>query len=294
MSTHIVCPICGLDMTCKGPHEGANEIIDSSAQCPLKKGAIYVFVKDDAGTPLGKVATYCGKQTPIGTDKDGFAFYEQLDEGPYPTGIVLEDSDTATVKDPHYTFVRTEVTANVQKGKITLVEFVLHRYATLQVEVKRTDNKKLVGQVQVHVEAAESKDSPPQTEEKSLESGPVPIHKLRPTGVYKVTITLVEIHDKKFKVSGSPEQSGIKVKPNAPNKIEFLVDPLFWIKFAIVEGNNTPAGQLNLQQTGKDAAKHDTTGDGKLELDELPAGKMKVNQIDLAESYEFVEIKPGD
>jgi hypothetical protein len=190
--------------------------------------------------------------------------------------------------------VRTSVEAKVHKGKITLVEFQLHRYATLQVEVKRTDNQKLVGEAKIQVEAGAVADNPPKAEEKSLETGPVSIKNLKPTGVYKVTVTLVEVHDKKFKVSGPSEKPGIKVKPDTPTKIEFLVDPLFWIKFAIVEGKDTVSGAITVQQSDKDPAKHDTKGDGTLELDNLPAGKMKVNQVDLPASYEFVEIKPGD
>jgi len=290
----VVCPICGNGVECKSPHEGPQEKIEPVVECPLKKGAIYVFVKDDRGAPVSKVMTYCKNQKPVSTDKEGFAFYEQLEEGgPYPTSINLEESDDSA-KDPHYTFVRTSVEASVKKGKITLVEFQLHRYATLNVEVKRTDNQKLVGEAKIQVEAGAVADNPPKAEEKSLETRPVPIEKLKPTGVYKVTITLVEVHDKKFKVSGASEQTGIKVKPDAPNKIEFLVDPLFSIKFAIVEGKNTVSGALTLQQSDKAAAKHETKPDGTLELDNLPAGKMKVNQVDLAASYEFVSIKPGD
>jgi hypothetical protein len=162
------------------------------------------------------------------------------------------------------------------------------------VEVKRSDNDKLVGEAVIHVEAGTVADNPPKAEETSLESGPVSIPKLKPTGVYKVTITLVEVHDKKFKVSGPSEKAGVKVKPDAPNKVEFLVDPLFWIKLAIVEGKNEVAGSVTVQQTGKEATKHETKSDGTLELDNLPAGKMKVNQVDFPASYEFVEIQPGD
>src|SRR5690242_20192098 len=141
MSTHLVCPICGEQFEC-GPHDRpTDETLEPMASCPLKKGAIYVFVKDDLGAPVGKVITHCGELDATGTDKDGFAFYEQLEAGPYPTSISLEESDIL-VKDPHYTFVRTSVSATVQQGKITLVEFQIHRYATLDVEVKRTDNQK--------------------------------------------------------------------------------------------------------------------------------------------------------
>ena len=294
MSTHLVCPICGKQFEC-GPHErGSDQRLEPVQGCPLKKGAIYVFVKDDLGAPVGKVITHCGDKKPVGTDKEGFAFYEQLDEGKYPTSISLEESDVL-VQDPHYTFVRTTVTATVNVGKITLVEFQLHRYADVQVEVKRTDNQKLVSDVAIRVDADESADNPPKQDENSLESGPVSMPKFKPTGVYTAKIALVKVHEKKYKISGKSEQPGIKVKAGAPNKIEFLVDPIFWLKLAVVEGKTGVPGTITLQQSGKGAADHPTQNDGTLEFDELEAGAMTVNKVDTtAGDYEFASITPGD
>ncbi len=291
MPAHFTCPICGKPFQCDGPHEGASEDIGIVKECPLHVGAIYIFVKDDTGKGVAQVKTMCGTRKPTNTDPEGFAFYEQLEVNPYPVSIELENSDS-TVAEEHYTFVRASLTPTVEKGKITIVEFQINRYGTLEVEVKRTDTKARVGAVNIHVTGERSSDGPLKSDEPSLDTGPVRFEKLKPTSVYKAAIHLDEHQDKKFRISGALEQEPIRVSPDGPNRIEFLLDPIYWIKLRILEGEEPVSATILLQQNGKEETlAQDMVGVQGLE--NLDAGAMTVNRIEVpTPSYEFVSIKP--
>src|ERR1051325_1907185 len=98
MASFLVCPICGDNVQCRRSHEAIPlEVANITTPCPLKKGAIYVFVKDDRGKGVEGVQVTCNGTPP--SDSEGFAFFDPLEDGrSYLTSINLAPTPTLALK----------------------------------------------------------------------------------------------------------------------------------------------------------------------------------------------------
>jgi len=289
MPSHLVCQICSTTYECKCEKTGESEKLDLVTDCALKKGAIYVFVKDDRGKGVGGVKTLCvgTKETKeFNTDPEGFAFYEQLEVDSYPVSMNLEGSELE-VKEPHYVVARKVVTATVVKGCITMVEFQIHRYAKVESEVRIKGTGAHFGKATIRVDASEVIDNLLEASKPSLDTASIFFQKVRPTGTYTAAIEIPKDQQKKYRVVGDPSKPVGKVTPEGPNKVAFEVELVYWIHIQIFEGETPVAGKALLQQEGKDEASKETTGDLDL-LNLETEGKMTVKSYDTdPESYEF-------
>ena len=284
MSTHLVCPVCGKPFEC-GPHEGDQHVLSPIQECPVKKGALYVFVKDDRGDSIPKAKTYCGSNS-FGTDSHGYAFYEQLDADKYPTKVVVEESDKS-VSSNYYAVHRTSLNPAVQGGKITMVEFVLHRFGDMLVKLERTDGKSDLPRASFQVSGLNHSPDP---SSKDDEKGQASFPKLKPTESYSASCALSSQDDlKNFKLveDQKPDQ---KVKADQVTEVIFKVDPRFWIDLSLVDQtNNNLTGQFALKQDGKNITEKDVGGDIH-HVPDLQSGKVEIEEITLSDSREFVSL----
>jgi hypothetical protein len=292
MPSHLVCQICSTTYECKCEKTGESEKLDLVTDCALKKGAIYVFVKDDRGKGVGGVKTKCvGKKETkeFNTDPEGFAFYEQLEVDSYPVSMNLEGSELE-VRDPHYVIARKEVTATVLKGCITMVEFQIHRYAKVESVVRIKGKGDYFGKATIKMDASALLDHLAEPSKPSLDTASIFFQKVRPTGTYTAAIEIEKDQQKKYRVVGDPSKPVGKVTPEGPNKVEFEVELVYWIQIQVFEGEKLVAGKALLKQEGKDEETKETRGD--IDLPNLETeGKLTVNSYETdPESYEFVDI----
>ena len=289
MSSHFVCPVCGKPFSC-GPHPGPENVISTIQECPLKKGAIYVFVRDDLGRHIPGVKTLCSacpNVTP-NTDPEGFAFFEQLDASTYDTAIELSESEES-VRSKHYAAFRTSVTATVEKGRITLVEFVLHLYAEMLVKLERTDGK--VGPLPQANFGVDSSAHTPDPASQDHKEGGTPFPKLKSTANYTVACKLLNEEDtKNFKLV-LDQQTDKTVSANKVTEVIFKVEPRFWIDLALVDKKHDALkGNFTLKpQTGNTIAADDINATVR-HVPDLQPGTIDINEITLTDSREFVSL----
>ena len=285
MATHLVCPICGKEFECKGPHEGPHDVQSPITECPLQKGSIYVFVKDSAQEHVPNVKTFC-KSDEDETDKSGFAFFQQLSKDTYETRIDLEKSDDK-VKNKYYATARVSVPAKVEPGKITVVEFVLNRYADLLVRLKGKEEDSPLPKAKFDVRSSgHTPDVPVQDAVK----GKAEYKKLKPTETYTVKCELDKEDSKNFKIDRT-EQTKVTVNPDKEKEVVFLVEPRYWIEVALKEEKESGIkGKFSLKHSAGDNYNAEDVGSEMKLVEDLKPGMMDVEGVTLDESREFASL----
>ena len=282
MSTHLVCPICGGQFECKGPHEKPHDMLSPVKECPLGKGSIHVFVKDSLNQGVPNVRTYCSGDERTGAL--GFASSEPLDAGDYPTSIALDESGE-NVKSNYYSSTRTSVTAKVQAGKITMVEFALNKYAAMLVRIERTDRGSELPPADFEVGGSHTPDEPT----KPAAKGMAEFSKLKPTELYTVKCKLREEDQKNFKLE-KDTQTGQKVTSARLTEVVFRLEPRYWVDLALVDPkDDTVKGSFSVEQSGDTKPANDVGREAK-HIPDLKAGKVDIAGITLPESREFVKL----
>jgi hypothetical protein len=291
MASFLVCPICGGKAECRGPHDAISlDVTSVTIPCPLKKGAIYVFVKDDRGKGVEDVQVTC-KGTPT-SDSEGFAFFDPLEDGrSYLTSIDL--TLTPTIASKYYVFSQSKISAPVTAGRITLVEFQLNRYVPLKVAVRRSDKKQIyVKDVPINVSTLTPEAAPPKPDANSMDTGPVVFDGLKQT-TYKAVIQLTGTLHEDYTIDGKSEDQ-CAVTANKENLLEFLLLPAAWIRFKVCdEGDRALNGpvKLHLQQAGEEKKETPAENDGTAYVDKLePGSKVNVLSVEVAERYELISL----
>jgi len=280
MPTYLVCPICEKQFECTGPHEGPHDVLTVVKKCPVTKGAIYVNVKNTAQTGVQKVKTFC-KDSPDSTDPAGFAFYERLDVGAYSTRIDLDASDK-TVKDRCYATARTSVNAKVQAGKITIVEFVLNRYADLLVRLERKDGESDLPRATFSAKSSGHTPDRPETKEHEAK-----FRKMKPTEVYTVQCDLHKDDAKNFRID-RVKDTNVTVNPDKLSEVVFQVQPRYWIELALKdEKDSGMKGEISLKHSASDSYDADDVGTEMKHVLDLKPGTIDVEGVTLAVSREF-------
>jgi len=137
MSAILVSPICGDQIECKGKH-GPQDVTSSPVvDCPLIKGGLHIFVKDEKGKGVPGVQVTCAAGNTTDTDPDGLVCYDQVPKNSYDTSIDLTPSKT--LKDTYYIFSKSSLNAPVDQGKITLVIFQIKPIPWIEVELVDQD-----------------------------------------------------------------------------------------------------------------------------------------------------------
>ena len=284
-----VCTICGQQITCTNPHTAPeHQLGGATLDCPLQKGAIYVYVKDDTGTGVKGVKVTC-TGGPQDTDDLGFAFYDPLAEGPHATSISL--TPTPLLEDKYYIFSTTPLNPVVSRGRITQVEFQINRLAPLKVAVTRSDKGTYLKSADIKVETTTANAAPSTPNKPSLDTGPVEFAKLRKTS-YKVTVTLAGTDKDNF-IFDDKAIVDYVVDPSKDNLLEFPVSPAGWIAFKFIDNAGADlkvVAKLSLEQVAMGAADKDTAAEGTLRVEKLEPGDMQCKTITLPEQYEFVSL----
>jgi hypothetical protein len=291
VASFLVCPICGDKVQCSGSHSAIQpELTSVITPCPLKKGAIYVFVKDDRGKGVEGVHVTC-KGTPP-SDSEGFAFFDPLEDGrSYLTSIDLVP--TPTIASKYYIFSQSKIKAPVSAGRITLVEFQLNRYVPLNVAVRRSDKKQIyVKDVPINVSTVTPEAAPPKPDANSTDSGPVIFDRLKQT-TYKAVIQLTGTLQDDYTIEGKSEDQ-CAVAADKENLLEFFLLPAAWIRFKVVdEGDQALNGtvKLHLQQAGEEKKEKPAENDGTAYVDKLePGSKVNVLSVEVPERYELISL----
>jgi hypothetical protein len=275
MPVTLVCPICGKRFECDGKHEPHRDDLAAAVKCPLNKGSIHVFVKDDAGNGVTGVATKSSGHTE--TDL-GFAFFDRLDAGAYPTSIDLGAS-VSEVASGYYTISDTGVTAKVEPGKITLVEFALIRYGAIRAVLKGTDDAGVLARVEFKVNGSSS----------PTKEGKADFDKRKPTEDHTVTCALGPQDTKNFKLVKA-EEPDQKVRSARTTEVVFQVTPRYWVDLVLVDPKDDKlTGAFSLLQ-GADPVDASDVGADVKHVPDLKSGTVDVKGITLLESREFVSI----
>ena len=116
-----LCDKCGKPLTC-GKCSSPVPVSGAVQPCPLKKGAIWVQVNDDAGNGLKGAKVALNGATKI-TDASGIAGFDPLDAGPYTVQLNPLDGALADYTAP----VQMSQPATVVNGEIALVVFTATR-----------------------------------------------------------------------------------------------------------------------------------------------------------------------
>jgi hypothetical protein len=280
MSTHLVCPICGKQFECKGPHEGPHDVLTTVGKCQVDKGAIYVNVKDTAGNPIPGVKTFCGKNDDS-TSSAGFTSFEKLDAGPYPTRIDLDASGT-TVTGKYYATLRTGVTAQVEAGKITMVDFILNRYANLSVRLERQDGEKDLPRAKFSAQSKAHTPDPPEATDQQAQ-----YKKMKPTETYTVRCDLNQEDAKNYQID-RVEDANVTVSPDKLSEVVFQVKPRYWIEIAVQDAKDSGMkGKFSLKHSGGRSYNADDVGAEAKHVPDLEQGTMTVESVTLTASREF-------
>ena len=297
MSSILVCPICGKQQTC-GPHEGPLLALkESISPCPLKKGGIYAYVRDDRGRGVPGVKVTCAGDGPYSgangrfSDEEGFAIFDPREDGSHDTAIHVAQSQNDVPRD-YYAFSAEVVSVPVSKGKITLVEFQLNRYGILHVVVKRSDKPPLLFKgAQIRVESDQKPDPGP---ENSLDSGPVPFHG-RKRIVHTVRASLTGPDKENYAFDGEPLATPFVV-PDKENLVEFSISPAGWIKFKIIDEKDKlllpEDATLEVEAPGMAKENKDVKAGNVLEVQKLEPGAVKVHAATVPQGYALVDVKP--
>jgi hypothetical protein len=164
MSAFLVCPICGEHVHCKGNHDPLGGSSNPVKDCPLLKGGLHVFVKDEKGKGAGGVRVTSSAGDPFDTDPDGLVCYDQVSPAPsYDTSIDLSGSQTLSTT--HYISSKSSVNVPVAQGKITLVIFQIKPIPWIEIRLVDADNKPIPSNAKLHLkqDATIDKDFPTDT-----------------------------------------------------------------------------------------------------------------------------------
>jgi len=282
MSTHLVCPICGQEFECKGPHDGPHDVLSPMGKCPLEKGGIHVFVKDNFHNGVPKVKTVCNKTEPV-TDRQGFAIFDQLPEATYTTAIDVEGSED-DVSSKYYASTRISVQAAVKPGKITIVEFALNEYGAMLLKLERTDGESELPPAKFTVSSLNHAIMDPT---RPAAKGQAEYKQLKPTELYTVACELHEDSRKNFKLE-ELEKAGQTVTAAKVTPVVFRVTPRYWIELALIYPKNDKlTGSFQLGQQGQEARETDPVGREFLHVPDLQPGTVDVLDVVLPKSLEF-------
>lgn len=147
-----LCPSCGKNLSCSC---GAPKPASSPEQpCPLKKGAIWVHVLDDAaGNITGATVKRGGDSKP--SNGDGLAIFDPLDAGTYEvelSALGVEDQKKYELPTP-----LPKQSSVVSNGEIAYIGFEVKRKPALKVKVvKKGDPSKLFANAVVTVSGKET------------------------------------------------------------------------------------------------------------------------------------------
>jgi hypothetical protein len=126
--TAVTCTLCGGQFECTGHTAPLDGVVQP---CPLKKGAIWAQVQDDAGNPVAGVTVgAAGASKP--SDDVGYAAFDPLDAKTYQVKIGDLKGKLADRYEPP---APAEKPVVVAAGKIAAPAFVLKRRARLTVKV---------------------------------------------------------------------------------------------------------------------------------------------------------------
>src|SRR5262249_28055892 len=106
------------------------KIGSATLECPVRKGAIWVHVRDEMHKGIELQVIAPGSKR---TDTSGFAAFDPLDPGTYTVEI-----DTSSLGDEYFPPAEKDKKIEnvpVRTGEITLVEFQIERVAPLTVLV---------------------------------------------------------------------------------------------------------------------------------------------------------------
>jgi hypothetical protein len=286
MPTLLVCPVCGKEYKCEEPHEGPHDVLTAIEACPLTKGSLYVFVKDEAGNAIEGVKAYCKRDSDT-TDDLGFAYFQQREADTYETRIDLSES-AKTVWSKHYAVTRVSVPdASVEKGKITIVEFVLNRYADMRVKITREDGDSELPKATFTVTSAHVLDEP----SKDAVKGEALFGDLKPTELYAIECALPDKEDRKNFTLVKEKEADRRVSALKTEEVVFVVTPRYWIELAIVDPKDpTLTGSFALRPGKSEAKPQDAIGKDFLHVPDLTPGNLGIDGITLTESREFVGI----
>jgi hypothetical protein len=181
--------------------------------CPKKKGAIWAYVTDDAGTGVRdvKVTKPSGGQT----DPEGFSGFDPLDpKDDYEVAI-----DFSSVAEKYHPPAMTSVKGvPVRNGEITSVHFKLERIAELDVIVKVADTPGSIEDVQVDLTRKLTGEA---MKDKTVKDTGAKFKKLH-RGPHTVKITLDEDQQKKYWIDDKDEKPW-EVVPGNPDQVVFTV-----------------------------------------------------------------------
>ncbi len=228
------CAVCGevliettaTTLQCPAPqkHAGGSPKIGSAIlQCPVKKGAIWVHVFDDAGTGIQLPVTAPGSKR---TDGSGFASFDPLGEGEYTVSI-----DISSLGDDYFPPSNNEIKkVPVRTGEITSVEFRIERVAPLKVSVDLPEG--FPGELNIKTTASSGEFNPAHPTEKGKAFVTFP--KLRRHD-YTVTFQLSEEQKKKYRIEGQRTKPW-SLNPSAGNEVKYKVIALKLLKIEAVDG----------------------------------------------------------
>ncbi|MDX2152986.1 MAG: hypothetical protein SFV54_19745 [Bryobacteraceae bacterium] len=282
------CAVCGRELVCTNPHPGNPPQVGSVQQdCPIRKGAIWIYVKDDTGTGVAAVEVEAAGITKP-TDPTGFAPFDPLDENTYTTKV----KSLGGKSDSHYVHSADSRDVTVSAGKIQMVTFELARYSTLKVIIKRTDKQNNNGyqDADVSLAAALPAQAPVPAPGKTGADGTFVFQKVK-KGTYDVTAALKGGDQPNFDVDGKAgEKYG--VDPSKVNEVEVPITPNGWVKlhFKDAGGAGVKGVKVVLKKDGEDRPEEQNQDDGLLEVKKLTVGDPEVVKAQHDEVWEFVEL----
>jgi hypothetical protein len=134
---------------CKGNHDPIDSSSKPVQDCPLLKGGLHVFVKDEKNKGVKGVQVTSTAGKPFDTDDDGLVCYDQLSPNSYDTGIDLTPSKT--LSSTYYISSKSSLPAPVAQGKITLVIFQIKPIPWIEIKIVDVDNKRIPSNARLHL-----------------------------------------------------------------------------------------------------------------------------------------------
>ncbi len=236
------CEICGEELVestvttlkCQAPERhGAGEpkIGSAALLCPLKQGAIWVYVTADGGGVKGIATKVAGAPEPDGaTDPTGFAGYDPLAEKSYSVEIAVPEELADKYRAPKRSKIDKVL---VRPGEITSVEFPLERVAPLKVTVRRPEA--FPGKPEIKLTATSSEFEPPKDPVEGTLGKTFP--RLR-RSTYTATVALNGEQKKRYRVVASSKDWSHDPSRD-DNEVTFDIVPLKLVRLEVQDATDT-------------------------------------------------------
>jgi hypothetical protein len=219
-----ICVYCGEELVC-GKCAKEQPVGQTTLACPLKKGAIWIHVTDDAGKDIKGVKVNKGDDEAV-TNKAGLAIFESLEAGPYLTSLPKLESPLDDSYDPPKQLSKP---VQVADGTLAYVDYLLPRKAKLKVLVLVKPDANKVGGVPVvfkdlPINVTLDALAPKPTVDGALDLGSVS------ASPHQLSAAFVDVDQKKFDLVPAPDGGAalarnVTLDPEERQEVIFYVLP---------------------------------------------------------------------